>query len=550
MENQIKVKLNQASNVRVRKNTYTLYEIRVQSNTFFPWLLHKRYREFEALHQQLKHAKSQHSLKGTLPDFPPKKYTSRFSREVVELRRKQLEQYLQGVLKSPEFAQLPEFLDFLDISENVRSMLGSRSQLPMLENKANSIEASDIGTSHLSTEQHEIQKLLRQMSLGQHRVRAIQSFTDFFFEHRPRLNPRDIDMLLKGNERHPGIIKNCGDSYYSTVSRRAALTLLVRLLDIERNKDANNFLDRFCELRETVLRELSLEQHITSMHNQLDAFKLVYIIKRRTPHLAREVLKSDIIEQQYLIWERLQAEAPIPVLEHKAESQVEAENLADRSFEAIGDSCWEKVMEVSQDTGDWKLAKLDDPHNVGVKCQYKKMECKDLEPEEWRMKAVLSGIQVSPKKMAQLFSNRDIKNAWGRKIVKNELIKAIDDRHNLVYQVFSKPFYSADSHTQRDFCLLESYRKEEPSTFWILYTSVEHRAFPEPKDCIRTISGPAGWKISATEGSQGQACDVTFAASLTGTTILLVSSDLLGDNIDIVHFFHGVKNAFGCIIPK
>jgi len=542
MENQIKVKLNQASNVRVRNKSYTLYEIRVQSNTFFPWLLHKRYREFEALHQAMKQAKSQLSLKGGLPDFPPKKYTSRFSREVVEQRRDQLEQYLQGALKSPEYARLPEFLDFLDIPENVRSMLGTRNQVPILEEKE-SPDDDQRGSSHLSPEQQEIHKLLRQMSLGQHRVRAIQSFTDFFFEHRPRLNPRDIDMLLKGNDSHPGIIKNCGDSYYSTVSRRAALALLVRLLDIERNKDANNFLNRFCELRETVLRELSLEQHITSMHNQLDAFKLVYIIKRRSPHLARELLKSDMLEQQYLIWERLQAEAPIPVLEHKAESQVEAENLADRSFEAIGVSCWEKVREVIQDTEDWKQADLDKTENVEVQCQYKMMESKAMEPEEWRMKAVLRGVPAPPKKIAErMFSNQQ--TGWNRRIVKTEVIKTLDDRHKLVYQVFSKPFYSADSHNQRDFCLLETFREENPNTYWLLYTSVDHRAFPEPKDCIRTISKPIGWKISPTKGSQGQASDVTFAALLTGTTILLVSSDLLGDNNDIVQFFHRLQSDF------
>jgi len=542
METQIQVKINQASNVRLRNKTYTLYEIRVQSNTFFPWLLHKRYREFEALHQGLKQAKSQLGLKSTLPDFPPKKYTSRLSPEVVELRRVQLEHYLQGVIKQPEFVRLTELLDFLVIPENVRNMLDSNAQPTVAPSRGdNSNDPADRGTMQLNHEQKEIQKLLRQMSIGPHKVRAIQNFTDFFFEHRPRLNPTDIDMLLKGNENHPGIIKNCGHHYYSKVSRRAALTLLIRLLDIERNKDANSFLDRFCSLKETVLKELSLEQHIASMNNQLEAFKLLHILKTRKPEIAKDILQSDVLEQQYLLWERLQAEAPIPVSEHKAASQVEAENLADRSFESVGDSCLEEVKNTISDEKDWKIADLVDGDHFGIKCLYKKMECKSTESEEWRMKAVMEGVKAPPTEVMKELCVRH--EEWNSKIVKHEMIKDVDERHNLVYQVYNKPFYSADPHKERDFCLLESFR-EEPDTCWLLYTSVDHRDFPEPKESIRTISKPYGWRISRSNGSNGQHSDVVFAASLTGETILLLSPDLLGDSNSLVQYFACVKNAF------
>lgn len=542
MESQIEVKIIQASNVRLRSKTYTLYEIRVQSNTFFPWLLHKRYREFEALHQGLKQAKSLNNIQSSLPIFPPKRYTSRLSPEFVEWRRVQLEQYLQGVIKQPEFARVTELLDFLIIPENVRNMLDSAAQPTVTPSRGDKLnDPGDRGTKQLNLEQQEIKNLLRQMSLGQHKVRAIQNFTDFFFEHRPRLNPTDIDMLLQGNENYPGIIKNCGHHYYSKVSRRAALTLLIRLLDIERNKDANSFLDRFCSLKEAVLKELSLEQHIASMNNQLEAFKLLHILKARKPEIANDILKSDVLEQQYLLWERLQAEAPIPVSEHKAASQVEAENLADRSFEAIGDSCLEEVKTVISDKEDWKSADLIDVNYIGIKCSYKKIECKAMDPEEWRMKAMMGDVQAPPAQVMKMLCARH--QDWNPKVVKHEVIKVVDERHNLVYQVFSKPFYSADPHKERDFCVLQSLR-EESGVYWLLYTSVDHRDFPEPKECIRTISKPCGWKISPSKNSNGKKSDVVFAACLTGETILLLSPDLLGESDHLVQFFANVKNAF------
>jgi len=542
MESQIQVKINQASNVRLRSKTYTLYEIRVQSNTFFPWLLHKRYREFEALHQGLKAAKNLQNIKSCLPDFPPKRYTSRLSPEVVEQRRVQLEQYLQGVIKMPEFARVTELLDFLIIPENVRNMLDSTAQPKVTPSRGDKLnEPGERGAKQLNIEQQEIQKLLRQMSIGHHKVRAIQNFTDFFFEHRPRLNPTDIDMLLKGNDKYAGIIKNCGNHYYSKVSRRAALTLLIRLLDIERNKDANSFLDRFCSLKEAVLMELSLEQHIASMNNQLEAFKLLHILKARKPEIANDILKSDVLEQQYLLWERLQAEAPIPVSEHKTASQVEAENLADRSFEAIGDSCLDEVKSVILDAEDWKSADLIDENNIGIKCLYKRMECKAMEPEEWRMKATMKGVEASPEEVMKMLCARH--QDWNPKVVKHEVVKDVDERHNLIYQVYSKPFYSADPHKERDFCLLQSLRGE-PGVCWLLYTSVDHRDFPEPKECIRTISKPCGWKISESKNSRGKKTDVVFAASLTGETILLLSPDLLGDSDHLVQLFAHIKNAF------
>merc|ERR1712173_389706 len=98
----------------------------------------------------------------------------------------------------------------------------------------------------------------------------------------------------------------------------------------------------------------------------------------------------------------------------------------------------------------------------------------------------------------------------------------------------------ADSHKQRDFCLLECIREEEDA-LWMVFTSVQHREYPEKKGHIRTLSKPRGWKISPTKGSKGTRSDVVWIADLSGETVLLVSPDLLGDSDNLVKFFESLE---------
>jgi len=538
----IQIKINQASNVRMRSKTYTLYEVRVETNLARPWLLHKRYREFETLHQALKQCRAQTGFKTPLPEFPPKRFHQRLHPENVEFRRVQLERFLQGCLKIPDCAKFPELLDFLSIPETIRTTWRPTDRGVNQRDTGTFNDPADRNSKQLSSEQKEILKLLRQMSLGQHKVRAIKEFSDYFFVNRPRLNPTDIDMLLKGNEKHPGIIRNCGSYYYSKVSRRAALELLVTLVDIEMCKDATNFLDRFCALPDNVLKELSLENHITSMNNQELAYKLLRIIKRRKAKFVNTLL-PDVLKQQYQLWDRLQGDGPLPRQgrEHKESAEVEAENPAEtgRSLEAIGESAFDTIKNIFTDAKDWKVAQLRDPRKVGVKCLYKSSSKEETkEPETWGMKAVLKGVPGSPAAVLKELRNNKGK-PYSCKCLKAGVVKGHDESHRLVYHVYAKPAHSADSQKQRDFCLLECVREEEDAT-WMVFTSVQHREYPEQKGLIRTLSKPCGWKISPTKGSKGTRSDVVWIADLTGETVLLVSPDLLGDSDNLVKFFESL----------
>ncbi len=95
----------------------------------------------------------------------------------------------------------------------------------------------------------------------------MKSFEEYFFDQRPRLTPEYIRLLFQGKsgaDGEGGLIQTCGDFGYSHVASRAALYLLCRLLDVEKNKDAQLFVDQFVSLEVNVLRKMQLHLHILS----------------------------------------------------------------------------------------------------------------------------------------------------------------------------------------------------------------------------------------------------------------------------------------------
>ena len=73
------------------------------------------------------------------------------------------------------------------------------------------------------------------------------------------------------------LIVVCGEVHYSHVAARAALHLLLRFLDVEKNKDASYFLDVLLTLDLSLLKRMQLHQHIISERgNRLTAFRLIH----------------------------------------------------------------------------------------------------------------------------------------------------------------------------------------------------------------------------------------------------------------------------------
>ena len=85
-----------ASNAVRGKRPYTIYEIEVRSSTTMPWLLYKRYRDFDNLHAQLQKLmttnKELEALNNKIKlNLPPKRLVRSMAPDVVAKRQKELE---------------------------------------------------------------------------------------------------------------------------------------------------------------------------------------------------------------------------------------------------------------------------------------------------------------------------------------------------------------------------------------------------------------------------------------------------------------------------
>ena len=88
-----------ASNAVRGKRPYTIYEIEVRSSTTMPWLLYKRYRDFDNLHAQLQKLASNKDLESGISklNLPPKRLVRSMAPDVVSKRQKELE----GTIPAP-----------------------------------------------------------------------------------------------------------------------------------------------------------------------------------------------------------------------------------------------------------------------------------------------------------------------------------------------------------------------------------------------------------------------------------------------------------------
>lgn len=149
-----------------------------------------------------------------------------------------------------------------------------------------------------SPDERRILDLMNLLKFHPNKCAALASFETWFFDTRPRLTPDFIRLLLQGKsgaESEGGIMHTIGDISYSHVAARAALYLLCRLLDVEKNKDAHLFLDQFTSFDVHTLKKLNLSAHILSERgNRIGAFKLVQILANAArPDLQLEAVVSD-----------------------------------------------------------------------------------------------------------------------------------------------------------------------------------------------------------------------------------------------------------------
>merc|ERR1712176_464588 len=90
---------------------------------------------------------------------------------------------------------------------------------------------------------------------------------------------------------------------------RASISLLVRLLDIERNKYARIFQDVFLTLQQGLYKEMYLHQHINET-SQEDGFKIVQLIHENLPNLEHKFyVPDDSAWRQFEKWSKIRKDS-------------------------------------------------------------------------------------------------------------------------------------------------------------------------------------------------------------------------------------------------
>ena len=134
-----------------------------------PWLLYKRYRDFDLLHQNVHKfiAANVHLKNVVLPTLPPKRLVRSLAPEVVEKRRRELQQYLRKLLESDRLLKNSLLLDFLSVPESLRAMLMRSDHL---HSKGRSLHRlSESQRDDIANDEREINELLRELALQKNR---------------------------------------------------------------------------------------------------------------------------------------------------------------------------------------------------------------------------------------------------------------------------------------------------------------------------------------------------------------------------------------------
>lgn len=156
--------------------------------------------------------------------------------------------------------------------------------------------SSKLSYASKTPDERRILDLINLLKYHPNKVSAIKNFEDWFFENRPRLNQEFIRLLLQGksgSETDGGLIQTIGEIGYSHVASRAALYLLCRLLDVEKNKDAHLFLEQFVSFDALTLKQMQMNEHIISERgNRIGAFKIIHIL-RNTPSASSSTGRTD-----------------------------------------------------------------------------------------------------------------------------------------------------------------------------------------------------------------------------------------------------------------
>jgi hypothetical protein len=365
MDDPLAVKFTHSNTVHERR-PYTIYEIEVRSSSTITWVIYKRYSSFDSLAEQLqKFAQSNLAILGPikLPVLPPKRMTRSLAAEFVEKRRIELQDYLRSCLHLSPILHSDIMLNFLEVPDSVRPMLSrpNPSKTATGQDGGKSSEKTQDKASStpggLTPDEKQVIDLISALRSSSNKAAAIRAFELWFFQsqsltHRSRLSTEYIRLLLEGqidttipstpsvsqnqSSLRPnvhnttpaanvsvGLVYAAGDFRHSRCAARAALCLIARLCDPERNKDSQLYTEQFASLPMSLLQKLRLQNHIfTTRGNRPAAFQIIYAIQQfveaRSPSASNttpgapsnditleSLVQEQWARQEYLKWLRV-----------------------------------------------------------------------------------------------------------------------------------------------------------------------------------------------------------------------------------------------------
>lgn len=560
------------------KNPYTIYELKVSSSITASWIILKRFRDFVALNQQLtSRITSDPDLKKgghRLPEMPRKKKFGSMKPSVVAKRQRELELYTKTLLQNQSLRRADLLLDFLNVPEAVRQMIliqtpRRRHTTPEHDDKY------EKKRQHMNEDELEVDILLKKLYQQKDRVKALQRFEEWYYLDRPDIGNNGISMhphlirkLLKGYDRYPGLIQSCKLSHCKT-AWRGSLSLLCKLMDVERNKYARMFIQVFLNLDHSLYREMDLHRHIKDS-TQEDGFQIVALIHEGLPRLDPTVYVSDAESWiQYLKWSKIQHDSYIVGINYEPE-EIEKEN------EIFNVNLYKQIEEKKKD--DIGKKKNNDNNNNKYQFNYNKLSKEIFEryedfayesDEEYRyihkINEKYSGIsmQVRCKKdfyndhwklkisfvinhepsviyeylrMSYVGSDNPNKNAastngWDKKLIDRRTVTKLDNDNFIMHEVY-KSFNSP--YKFRDFVVLRHFRKQKLNDngnerYFIICSSVSnYHKMPESADKLRCIIYPSGFEIRPYNNLSKKSL-VSYRLHLTSESVNIITADLLGE---------------------
>jgi len=363
------------------------------------------------------------------------------------------------------------------------------------------------------------------------------------------MRPELIKRLYIGDETHQGLVHSCR-LLHSKVAWRASISLLVRLLDIERNKYARVFQEVFVTLPHGLYKEMYLHQHINETSQQ-DGFQIVKLIRENVPALEPKFYVPDEAAwKQFEKWDAMQRDSfgVIHRGNRNAMSEFDEFSALGEEQSALhwnGDAV-DVVTEMAQRAiasfkafaaeSESEYIKVIAPS--ALKVRYKKG---NNENGLWKMK-ITFGVDHPPSAVYDFLVRESVTKSWdatqsdmswNTKIVAQRRERVIDDRHCVMHQTlkcFNSPY------KLRDFVLLNCVRPDVAAKRYLLvWASVtDYEELPESSNVNvqRAVMLPSGFEIRPQKDNVHKS-HVSYRAHMTNESVLTVSADLLGETDEL-----------------